>query len=586
MQPVDVTLRHILRVPALPPRRPAFAPLAGLIAAAALLIVSTSSTDAQNTAPPAPVGVTVSTWGQDLLVDIDPPADTSNITCYYVRWRTAVDGATPAGDWQPSDNGRVPKLVLRAHLSDVLTANTTYDVEVRSYSEDADLYSDWVAASGTTGGGSSDAALSSLVLSHGTSSVVSLTPAFSPDGCCERAVYRGTVVNSVASINLTPTERTDGTTIKVNGTVVESGSAHAIALAEGKNAFKIWVVAEDERYRWFYQLEITREAGTLAAPTNLVVTQTDSPTWPQFVFTVSWTPPDGATGSVLEYRQVRSVENNGWRSEGITNLTTTGGTISARLHGKELTDFRVASTNNSGNTIGAYATEVIRTYAPPDKLNQASVTPGDQQLVVTWSPPNDSGGKPVEYYLVRHREKPDKADCCPWVDSMGNEIAGTRVNSGLTHTITGLTNDTAYEVQVVAIAAFGLESLDRRWSPAVSGTPTMSSMQQLGRQRFGVIAVEAPGKVVHLMVGASGRRITVSWLAPESGGAPAQYIVRLKDTDGGKAKFKRPDADVQVVRFGKLERGKTYRVSVRAKNDLGSGKWSHAEVSIPLRTKK
>ena len=56
---------------------------------------------------------------------------------------------------------------------------------------------------------------------------------------------------------------------------------------------------------------------------------------------------------------------------------------------------------------------------------------------------------------------------------MGNEIAGTRVESGLTHTISGLTNDTAYEVQVVADRAFGLESpLDRRWSPSVTGTPT------------------------------------------------------------------------------------------------------------------
>lgn len=564
--------------------RAAVSTAAGLLVAAVLSLMTASSVTAQTT-PPKPQGLDVMAWGLDLVVDIEPAEDDSNVTCYYVRWRTAAQGGmggTPAGAWQPGENGEVPWRPLRIHIKD-LEANTKYDIEVRSYSESADTYSAWVKTTGITGGGSTDSALSALSLTHGSANTVAtLTPAFEAEKANDRAVYRATVANSVESINLTATERTAGATIKVNGTQVTSGVAHAIALKEGKNNITIWVNAEDHRYLWFYQMEVTREAGTLAAPTNLSITQTAGPTFPSFVFTVTWTPPAGATGSVLEYRQVRDRRDNGWRSDGVSDLTTSGGTISAQLHGKELTDIRVASTNSSGT--GAYASQAIRTYAPPDGVKRVSVTPGDQQLVVTWDPPIDSGGTAIQYYLVRHRVKPERADCCPWQGENGMEIAGTRVNSGHTHTITGLTNDTEYEVQVVAIAAFGEQVLSRRWSVAVSGTPTQTSMQQqLGGDRFGTVALKAPGRIVHLMLGVSGRRINVSWLAPERGGEPEKYIVRLKPTGGGDTKFKRPAADKQTVSFGNLQRGETYRVSVRAKNDQGAGRWSHAEITIPRR---
>ncbi len=557
---------------------------AGLLVAIVLSLVTASSVTAQTTTAPQPQGLDVTPWGLDLVIDIEPPADDSNITCYYVRWRTAAEGGTPAGAWQPRDEGEVPWRPLRAHIKD-LEANKTYDIEVRSYSESNNEYSAWFKTTGTTGGGSSDSALSSLVLTHGSANTVAtLTPTFEAEKWGDRAVYKATVANSVTSINLTATARTPaGTLIKVNGTEVTSGVAHPIALIPGKNNITIWVNAQDRGYLWFYQMEVTREGGTLAAPTNLSITQRAEGTFASFVITVTWTPPTGATGSVLQYRQVRSRIDNGWSSDGVSHLTTTRGTITARLHGKELTEIRVASTNSGGT--GAYVSEVIRTHSVPDWVNRVSVTPGDGQLVVTWDPPIDNGGTPIQYYLVRHREKPDKADCCPWQDENGMEIAGTRVNSGHTHTITGLTNDTEYEVQVVAIAAFGEQVLDGRWSVAVSGTPTQASMQQqLGRQSFGSVALKAPGRVVHLMLGVSGRRINVSWLAPERGGEPEKYIVRLRPSGGGETKFKRPAADKQTVSFGNLKRGETYRVSVRAKNDQGTGRWSHAEITIPRRS--
>ena len=96
-------------------------------------------------------------------------------------------------------------------------------------------------------------------------------------------------------------------------------------------------------------------------------------------------------------------------------------------------------------------------------------------------------------------------------------------------------------------------------------------------------AVELPGPVTGLTVTASAEDgVTVSWSAPESGGAPAGYIVHIRPEGGkqGSGTTKRPDADTTTVSFNNLKAGRTYEVWVRAQNEPGKGERVRATITL------
>ena len=96
--------------------------------------------------------------------------------------------------------------------------------------------------------------------------------------------------------------------------------------------------------------------------------------------------------------------------------------------------------------------------------------------------------------------------------------------------------------------------------------------------------VELPGPVVSIEVTARTEdSVTVTWSAPETGGAPNGYIVHLKPEDGehGSGKTKRPKATKTKVTYNKLEPGRTYLIWVRGQNETGKGERVHATITIP-----
>ncbi len=104
---------------------------------------------------------------------------------------------------------------------------------------------------------------------------------------------------------------------------------------------------------------------------------------------------------------------------------------------------------------------------------------------------------------------------------------------------------------------------------------------------FGVPVVEPPepGPVKGLELSATADSVTVSWQAPQTGGAPKLYIVHLKPEGGekGSGRTKYPKAKKTTVTYRDLVAGQTYNVWVRGQNAAGKGERVHAVIILPER---
>ena len=168
---------------------------------------------------------------------------------------------------------------------------------------------------------------------------------------------------------------------------------------------------------------------------------------PITAYTVQWTESGEAFGS--------NEDTTSSRSFTITGLT----------NGTEY-DVRVIATNVNGSSDPSV---VVRgtpdptiTPPPPPALQTPSaptsvvITAGNEELLVTWGAPSNTGGATITGYVVQ------------WIESGGNFGANEATTTGLLHTISGLTNDTEYDVRVIAVNSEGRGTP----SPAVSETPT------------------------------------------------------------------------------------------------------------------
>ena len=97
-----------------------------------------------------------------------------------------------------------------------------------------------------------------------------------------------------------------------------------------------------------------------------------------------------------------------------------------------------------------------------------TVTPGVDLLFISWGAPSSDGGSAITVYDLRHIET--TAD--ETVDSNWTVVEDVWTTGGgeLEYTVTGLTSDTEYDLQVRAVNAAG----DGPWSVTVTGVPTTS----------------------------------------------------------------------------------------------------------------
>ena len=200
---------------------------------------------------------------------------------------------------------------------------------------------------------------------------------------------------------------------------------------------------------------------TPAAPTIASITPGDSK------LAVAWTAPTGETGiTAYDVRHIEtSADESGDSNWTVRDNAWTSGTLEYTITGLDNGtpyDVQVRAVNSNGD--GTWSGTEVGTPALPAPIID-SVRGDDKALFVSWSEPSDITTA-VEAYDIRYIET--SAD--ESVDSNWTLLEDGWKDGGgsLTYAITGLTNDTGYDVQVRAVDE---ENFDGAWSATTGATP-------------------------------------------------------------------------------------------------------------------
>ena len=178
---------------------------------------------------------------------------------------------------------------------------------------------------------------------------------------------------------------------------------------------------------------------------------------------VSWAAPtDNGGTSITGYSvQYRAASTEVW-----TDWSHTGVGVSAAITG--LTNgqsyvVQIAALNTQG--AGGYASVTATPATTPDAPDDFVTTPGIAEIGLSWSAPANNGGRVLTGYSVQYRPGTGGN----WSDWPHNDL-------GTTATITGLTNNLAYSVQVAAINSIGTGTYATATADAGLGTIVVSSV--------------------------------------------------------------------------------------------------------------
>ena len=199
----------------------------------------------------------------------------------------------------------------------------------------------------------------------------------------------------------------------------------------------------------------------------------------------------------------------------------------------------------NGTTTQEYTVTVQRPSSFPDRPEKPTVNAISATSVdLTWSAPTERGA-PITGYTIRYQADGTSS----WQDWPHSDTSTEA-------TITGLTEDVLYRVQVQANSAQGTSE----WSP--SGAREIS-------------VPDAPGRPIVMRPSASTTSVDVSWTKPAGNGAPITgYVVQYRDADAPNWQdWEHLDATTQTTITG-LTANVAQRVQVSAVNSEGMGPWS------------
>ena len=290
----------------------------------------------------------------------------------------------------------------------------------------------------TRGAASTDATLSSLALTDAANgNTISLTPG-------GNRTYTTSVISSVDEITVLPTVNESNATVaylNASDTALTDADVakddFQVVLAVGANTIKVKVTAEDGDTIETYTVVVTRAALVPGQVTGVEVTAGTGR------LKVDWNAVTNADGYKVQWKSGTETFTNAAansREATVTSGSTTSHTITGLTNGTAY-DVQVIATRTNAADETPSAPASGTPGAAPGQVTGVEVTPGTGRLKVDWDAVTNADGYKVQW----------KSGAETFADAAANSREAT-VTSGSTtrHTITGLTNGTAYDVQVIA----------------------------------------------------------------------------------------------------------------------------------------
>ena len=266
---------------------------------------------------------------------------------------------------------------------------------------------------------------------------------------------------------------------------------------------------------------------------------------------LTWTAPDDTGGLTLDRYETRYSSDGGstWSSWATTGSITTAVTVTGLDDGTGYV-FQVRAVNANGAGDASTSTTTLTPTGTPGAPTSVAGTPGDEQVDLTWSAPIDDGGLTISRYETRYSS-----------DSGSNWSAWTTTgSSGVSATVTGLTNGTAYVFQVRAANDNGTGDASTT-STAVTPRTTPAAPTITG-------------------VTAGNEELSVAFTAGSDNGESIDNYEYELDASGTWTALSPADTTSPLTITG-LTNETTYAVRIRAVNAAGSGAVSNSVDATP-----
>jgi titin len=254
---------------------------------------------------------------------------------------------------------------------------------------------------------------------------------------------------------------------------------------------------------------------------------------------LSWSAPSSDGGAAITSYEITPYIGGNAQLPITSAGSGTAKVITGLVNGVTYT-FKVAATNSVGTGAQSASTSGVTPFTVAGAPTMGSVTPGDQQVLVTWTAPSSDGGSAITSYVVT-----------PYIGGVAqatSSVPGTESSI----VVNGLTNGTAYTFTVHAVnnAGDGAES-------AMSDAAT---------------PVAVPGAPTAVAATAGSSKATVTWTAPSSdGGTPITgFVVTPIKAGVAQAPVTFNSAATTQDVTG-LTVGASYTFTVAAVNAVGTG---------------
>ena len=272
---------------------------------------------------------------------------------------------------------------------------------------------------------------------------------------------------------------------------------------------------------------------------------------------VSWAAPDNDGGArIISYHLQYSADDSTWKQWHIPAeeqpilQTTIVGLDNGAAYAVQV---RAENEHGHGSWSDSARDQPLGVPAAPER---PALTPGNQELHVSWDAPGDDGGAPISSYDVQYSSNHG---------STWNQRDVSIDLQNLQATITSLQNNTIYHVQVRARNSQG----DGAWSVAALGQPA-----------------GLPAAPTRVTLTPRHNQLEVSWNRPfDDGGTPIiDYDIQYSSDRGATWQpwHGSSESENLMANISGLNNGTAYVVRVRARNGQGYGQWSASASGMPV----